>query len=123
QDLNRIQQVLFNLVGNAIKFTESGEINISCELRSEFLWFHISDTGIGIPSDKIERVFKGFEQVDNSNSKTHEGSGLGLAICLETVTLLGGKINLRSELGKGTIVSFYVPVSPPVDNTNQMPKL
>ncbi len=118
QDLNRIQQVLFNLVGNAIKFTESGEINISCELRSEFLWFHISDTGIGIPNDKIERVFKGFEQVDNSNSKTHEGSGLGLAICLETVTLLGGKINLRSELGKGTIVSFYVPVLTQDENTS-----
>jgi len=109
QDMQRIQQVLFNLIGNAVKFTEKGEITVSCEQQSDHLWVHVKDTGIGIPADKIERVFKGFEQVDNSDTRKHQGSGIGLAISREIVTALGGKIQLKSELGKGTHVSFSFP--------------
>jgi signal transduction histidine kinase len=111
QDKHRIQQVLFNLIGNAIKFTEKGEIVVNCEIRGDALWVHVKDTGIGIPKDKITRVFEGFEQIDNTNRRKNEGSGIGLAISRELITALGGEIKIESELGEGTIVSFFVPLA------------
>jgi len=111
-DEQKVLQVIYNLLGNAIKFTHEGSINIRCELKDDFLWVYIKDTGIGIPEDKIESVFNGFEQVDNSNSRKYEGTGIGLAISREIIHGLGGKIYLKSQLGLGTEACFSLPVSP-----------
>ncbi len=110
QEKYRIQQVLFNLIGNAIKFTKEGKITIKCSLQDGFLWTYIEDTGIGIPKNKQSRLFEGFEQVDSGDNRQHQGSGLGLAICKEICIMLGGEINLHSEFGKGTLLSFSFPM-------------
>lgn len=110
QDEQRVQQLLFNLIGNATKFTNEGEVTIKCELTNEYLKVQIKDTGIGIPADKLQRVFKGFEQVDGSNTRKHSGSGIGLAICKELINSLEGNIQLESELGKGTNITFSLPL-------------
>jgi signal transduction histidine kinase/uncharacterized protein HemY len=113
QDQQRLQQILFNLIGNAVKFTKQGSINIKSQLDNNQLSVTISDTGIGIPRDKIDRVFESFEQIDNSNSRSISGSGLGLAICHELITALGGKIVIHSQFEQqptGTQVSFYLPI-------------
>ena len=111
-DSGRLRQVLINLVGNAIKFTESGAVTI--EIRSEGrtaegdweLLISIADTGLGIPEDKIDCIFDRFTQVDTSATRKFEGSGLGLAICKEIVLLLGGEIGVDSMLDKGS--TFWV---------------
>lgn len=110
QDKHRIQQVLFNLIGNAIKFTDEGSISVHCEKHNEDFLIEIKDTGIGIPFDKVHRIFEGFEQVDNGNSRRNQGSGIGLAICREIVTALGGEISIQSKINKGSTVSFKLPL-------------
>jgi signal transduction histidine kinase len=110
QDKKRLQQVLFNIIGNAIKFTPAGCVNISVSVDNNFLFLKVKDTGLGIPENKIERIFEGFEQVNASNNRTVSGSGLGLAISKELALALGGDITIKSELGKGTLVSFYFPI-------------
>ncbi|KQC14047.1 MAG: hypothetical protein APR63_06320 [Desulfuromonas sp. SDB] len=107
----RIRQILFNLVGNAVKFTEKGYIwvNAECkEIKNNFANFLISvkDTGIGIPSDKKEKVFEHFSQADNSTTRKFQGSGLGLAISKKLVNMMGGEISLESTEGKGSTFSF-----------------
>ncbi len=118
----RIRQVVTNLVGNAIKFTESGEVVVTIEptdydASDEAEWnvgdsvtLHIcvSDTGIGISSEDQQRIFAPFTQVDSSMTRTYAGTGLGLAICRELVQLQGGKIWLESEVGKGTRFHFTI---------------
>ena len=114
-DENRLQQILHNLVGNAIKFTESGEIKISATERNGMIEVAVSDTGIGIPPDKFESIFQSFfqsfEQVDASISRKYGGTGLGLAITKQLVELHGGKIWVESEVGKGSTFTFSLPVS------------
>ena len=110
-DFERLRQVIVNLVGNAIKFTDEGEILLSLSLESQVdnqavLRFTVADTGVGIPQDKIARVFDAFEQADNSLTRRHTGTGLGLAISLRLVELLGGRIWVESELGKGSRFQF-----------------
>jgi PAS domain S-box-containing protein len=109
-DPNRLRQVLTNLLGNAIKFTESGEVVLRVERepsndRSVFLRFAISDTGIGIPEEKLGRVFENFTQVDPSTTRIYGGSGLGLSIAKYLVELMGGRIWVESKLGVGS--TFY----------------
>jgi CheY-like chemotaxis protein/HPt (histidine-containing phosphotransfer) domain-containing protein len=112
-DPGRLRQVIINLVGNAIKFTERGEIVVrtSVESRSDndvVLHFAVSDTGIGIPAEKHMAVFKPFEQADASTTRKYGGTGLGLAICGTLVKLMGGRIWLDSEPGKGSTFHFTV---------------
>ena len=109
----RIRQILVNLVGNAIKFTQKGHILI--ELKSEILPDHalrlrieVSDTGVGIPDDRVDAIFRAFEQADNSTTRRFGGSGLGLSIVSQLVDMMGGRIEVRSEPGKGSCFSFDI---------------
>ena len=109
----RLRQILVNLINNAIKFTESGEIVVTVEIRHQLnanceLQFEIKDTGIGIPANKIERVFKSFSQVDSSANRKYSGTGLGLAISKMLVKTMGGKIWVESEEGKGSTFYFTI---------------
>jgi len=110
-DENRLQQILHNLVGNAIKFTESGDVTVSAAVQSDRLVISVSDTGIGIPREKFRDIFKSFEQVDASISRDYGGTGLGLAITKQLVELHDGEIYVESELGKGSRFSFTLPLS------------
>jgi two-component system, sensor histidine kinase len=112
-DPDRLGQVLKNLLSNALKFTEAGTIHL--EVHSEKtpdqqnrLRFSVTDTGIGIPEDKLDEVFQSFIQLDPSYSKKFSGAGLGLAISKRLVALMGGEISAKSDVGKGTIFSFTV---------------
>ncbi|MEM8679943.1 MAG: response regulator [Planctomycetota bacterium] len=114
-DPGRIRQVVVNLVGNAIKFTEQGEIvlEIECLQQSEAtvrLRFAVIDTGIGIAEDKCAKVFEEFEQADASTTRKFGGTGLGLAICARLVELMGGQIWVESELGRGSKFQFELPL-------------
>jgi two-component system sensor histidine kinase ChiS len=108
-DENRIIQIFHNLIGNAIKFTETGEIKIYAESKVGATTIYISDTGIGIPKEKFEVIFQSFEQIDNSTSREYGGTGLGLGITKQLVELHGGKIWVDSTLGKGSTFYFTIP--------------
>ncbi|MEG4405858.1 ATP-binding protein [Microcoleus sp. MON2_D5] len=118
-DENRLQQILYNLIGNAIKFTESGRVEISAELvtgnaqspSNSQLAITVSDTGIGIPEDKLERIFESFEQADGSTAREYGGTGLGLTVAKQLVELHGGKIGVSSTVGVGSQFIFTLPVS------------
>jgi CheY-like chemotaxis protein len=110
-DPDRLRQVLLNLVGNAVKFTESGTISIHVRQEGEnasgvLLHFEVRDTGIGIPADKCKVIFESFRQVDGSTTRKYGGTGLGLTICSRLVELMGGEIWVESELGKGSRFQF-----------------
>ena len=111
-DSLRLRQVLVNLVSNALKFTEQGEIFLGVHLLKTKengqieLQFEIRDTGIGIPADKMEKLFKSFSQVDSSTSRKYGGTGLGLVICEKLIGLMGGKIDVKSKENEGTTFSF-----------------
>jgi PAS domain S-box-containing protein len=110
-DSSRFRQIIMNLVGNAIKYTHSGAVFIRASLLSDDphsakLMFSVSDTGIGIPRDKIESLFAPFVQADGSVTRKYGGTGLGLAICKQLVDLMGGEIGCQSEIGKGSTFWF-----------------
>lgn len=118
-DKHRLRQILLNLVGNAIKFTERGEILISVGLswrvgKSFMLQFLVKDTGIGIPKDRLDRLFKPFSQADSSTTRKYGGTGLGLAISMRLVESMKGKILVESEEGKGSEFRFTVQSSLPL---------
>jgi two-component system, sensor histidine kinase and response regulator len=115
-DASRMRQVLLNLVGNAIKFTEQGEVALRVEAevgrgpeREVWLHFSVRDTGIGIPRRKQETIFRAFEQEDTSTTRKHGGTGLGLTIAARLVALMGGRITLESEPGRGSTFAFTLP--------------
>jgi len=110
-DENRVQQILYNLIGNAIKFTESGEVRISAEEQDQFMAISIHDTGIGIPEDKLNIIFNSFEQGDGSTAREFGGTGLGLSISKQLVEIHGGTITVESEKGKGSTFTFTLPRS------------
>jgi two-component system, sensor histidine kinase ChiS len=110
-DENRLQQVLYNLIGNAIKFTEMGAIEISANLQNSQIEIAIADTGIGISSDKLDRIFESFEQADGSTARIYGGTGLGLTVTKQLVELHGGAIAVSSVVGKGSRFSFTIPVA------------
>jgi two-component system sensor histidine kinase ChiS len=120
-DESRLQQILYNLVGNAIKFTESGVVEISAQVIQEkgksqpqsspYLAITVSDTGIGIPENKFEQIFESFEQADGSIIRKYGGTGLGLAITKQLVELHGGTIAVQSTVGKSSQFTFTLPVA------------
>ena len=114
-DPTRLRQVLLNLLGNAIKFTQSGEVSLRVALDPESsiltaLRFTVSDTGIGIPGEKLDQVFERFTQADSSTTRRFGGSGLGLTISKRLVELMGGRIWVESEAGEGSVFAFTVPL-------------
>jgi two-component system sensor histidine kinase ChiS len=110
-DENRVQQILYNLVGNAIKFTKSGTVEVSADVVDDKLEITVADTGIGIPADKLDRIFESFEQAEGSIAREYGGAGLGLAITKQLVQLHGGNIRVESEIGVGSRFTFTLPLS------------
>jgi len=109
-DSGRITQCLMNLAGNAIKFTREGKVEIGVAHAGNELVYRVSDTGIGIPKDELENVFKEFRQVDATVTREYGGTGLGLSITKKFVEMHGGRIWVESEIGKGSTFSFAVPL-------------
>lgn len=110
-DEHRMQQILYNLMGNAIKFTPKGFIRIHAEIESGFLMLFITDTGIGIPSHKMDLIFDAFEQVDGSTSRQYGGTGLGLSVTKQLVELHKGTLGVKSSIGEGSCFYFSVPLA------------
>ncbi len=108
-DARRLQQILFNLVGNAVKFTSEGEVRIHArKLEGNIVEFRVTDTGIGIAPTDLDSIFETFTQVDSSYSRRYQGTGLGLAICKRLVRMLGGTIRAESRVGRGSDFRFTV---------------
>ncbi len=117
-DAVRVAQVLTNLVGNAMKFTDTGEVVLHVDRRGRrpdgavVVRFRVRDTGIGIDPDQLDSLFESFTQVDTSRTRRYEGAGLGLAICRELVTLMGGDLHAESTPGSGSTFAFTLPLVP-----------
>jgi len=109
-DNKRVDQILLNLLGNAIKFTKKGSILVECLLRDSEVLVRITDTGTGIREKDMDFLFKPFRQIDTNTNRQHEGTGLRLSICKRLVDLLGGQISAKSEWGKGSVFSFTLPI-------------
>jgi len=112
-DKLRLNQVLYNLVGNAIKFTEQGRVTLDIELVTEtqkscILEFSVKDTGIGIPKEKQEKIFNSFAQANSNTTRKYGGTGLGLAICKQLLAIMGSNLKLVSNLGQGSTFSFQL---------------
>ncbi len=126
-DPMRVRQIIINLLGNAVKFTEFGEVSLSVEKgsahdgRTEVL-FTVSDTGIGIPEEKIDAVFQVFTQLDSAASRRLEGSGLGLTIVNRLLEVIGGKLTVQSELLKGSTFRATVPFAIPNASSESVPR-
>ncbi|MBO9395359.1 PAS domain-containing protein [Shimia sp. R9_2] len=127
-DAKRLRQILLNVVGNANKFTLSGRVRVSLQRRAhtqdDSFEIHVSDTGVGIAEDKLDRVFEAFKQVDNSATRTFDGSGLGLAITKGLIDVMEGQISVSSVLGEGTTFTIVLPLCTtgcghaPINNLN-----
>lgn len=111
-DILRFRQILMNLIGNAIKFTNSGEVILDVKvINNNHIKFVISDTGIGIKDEDIKLLFKPFQQIDMSSTRKHEGTGLGLYLSKKLLDLLHGTISVKSKLGEGSEFSFILPIN------------
>lgn len=111
-DEMRLRQILINLVGNALKFTEKGHVTIRTEQRGDQMVFHIEDSGCGIPKDKLGTIFEKFDQVDPSGTREKGGTGLGLSISKHLVDQQGGELTVTSEVGVGSTFTFTLPMPP-----------
>ncbi len=119
-DENRLQQILFNLIGNAIKFTHEGYICIRAKTANDNLMhIHIEDSGIGIAEDKLDVIFRAFEQADGSTAREYGGTGLGLSVTQQLVELHGGSIDVSSEEHQGTCFHFTLPLSDDMRESQQ----
>ena len=110
-DILRVQQILLNLVNNAIKFTEFGTVSIKCFSVGNYVKIQITDSGMGIESEKIEQLFKPFMQIDTGLTRKHEGTGLGLSICKKLTEMLNGKIEVESKFGSGSTFTVSFPLN------------
>ncbi|MCB9643870.1 MAG: response regulator [Myxococcales bacterium] len=110
-DENRVQQILHNLIGNAIKFTDEGRITVSAKRAGEMWEITIEDTGIGIPEEAFERIFRSFEQLEASSDRRFGGTGIGLSVTRQLVELHGGEVRVSSMLGEGSRFTFTLPYS------------
>jgi signal transduction histidine kinase len=117
-DAVKLIQILTNLVGNALKYTREGRVEFSCALKSNELYFKIEDTGIGIPKHLHHKIFDRFWQVDSTVTREFGGTGLGLSISKAYLELMGGRIWLDSEPGKGSVFHFTVPYEPAVKSSS-----
>jgi len=108
-DKRRVEQVLLNILSNAVKFTEKGNVRMKCRVREGEVLLRVADTGIGIKEKDIDTLFKPFQQIDTYIDRKYEGTGLGLSISQKIVEMLGGKIWVESEWGKGSVFSFTLP--------------
>ncbi|CAM02764.1 GAF sensor hybrid histidine kinase [Saccharopolyspora erythraea NRRL 2338] len=134
-DRNRLEQILRNMLSNAVKFTDKGKVELRIRpapatevtvpaLRSAArrVAFAVRDTGIGIPSDKLSRIFEAFQQLDGTTSRKYGGTGLGLSISRELTTLLGGELQVRSDVGVGSTFTLYLPVETEVVGGELVPE-
>ncbi|MCK5368408.1 MAG: hypothetical protein KAQ62_07635, partial [Cyclobacteriaceae bacterium] len=110
-DENRLQQILYNLVGNAIKFTERGKITVTAAKQDKFIEIEVRDEGVGIPEDKLEKIFDSYEQVEAEVNREYIGTGLGLTIAKKLVELHNGIIRVESKIGEGSSFRFTIPIS------------
>jgi PAS domain S-box-containing protein len=110
-DEDRVQQILFNVVGNAVKFTPAGTVEVSAQARDAWLEVVVADTGIGIAPERFEKIFESFSQGDGSAAREQGGTGLGLAITRQLLELHGGTIKVESEVGVGSRFAFTLPLS------------
>lgn len=108
-DEDKLVQVLMNLLGNAVKFTNEGQVRVTAEADNTRIWISVSDTGIGIPKEAHQRIFESFEQVDGSSVRAYSGTGLGLAITKNLIELHGGRITVDSEPDRGSTFRFDMP--------------
>lgn len=126
-DEQRLRQIMFNLLSNAVKFTEEGGVKLRACMEEDsdgrdMLKVAVHDTGIGIPADEVENIFKPFHQVDGAMTRKYAGTGLGLSICENFVKAMGGKISVESELGVGSEFTIIVPVQVPEQPAETAPK-
>jgi PAS domain S-box-containing protein len=112
-DRRRVEQILINLVNNAIKFTDHGEVHLEALMQPGRLLVRVSDTGIGIRAEDLDKLFRPFQQLDTGLARQHEGTGLGLAICRRLVKILGGEITVESVWQKGTTFTLTLPAEDP----------
>lgn len=108
-DQTKVKQVLVNFVGNALKFTEKGTIEIGANVTGQSVRLFVKDTGIGIPEQYHARIFERFRQVEGSYTRKYGGNGLGLAISKSLIEMLGGTIEMQSQEGKGSLFYFTLP--------------
>jgi signal transduction histidine kinase len=120
-DRRKLRQILDNLIGNAVKFTEQGTVTVAARAAEEelhasrdqvYLEFSVSDTGVGMPSDTLGNIFDKFYQIDSSETRSYGGVGMGLYIAKRFADLLGGQIAVESALGKGSTFSLRIPCKP-----------
>ena len=109
-DRRRFEQILINLLNNAVKFSEEGQVRVECTVSGGELVTRVTDTGIGIRPEDLGKLFRPFQQVDTGLTRNHEGSGLGLSICERLVGMMGGSISVESEWGKGSTFTFRLPL-------------
>lgn len=112
-DRRRVEQVLINLLANAVKFTDQGRVGLVVRATPRGVAFAVSDTGIGIPPSARDQLFEPFRQIDSGLARAHEGTGLGLAICKRLVERMGGCIDFESALGVGSTFRVELPLTPP----------
>ena len=120
-DPDRLKQILINLIGNALKFTEAGGVDFGYKLENDRLKFYVSDTGIGMSEDDLKLVFERFKRTEQAHKK-YEGTGLGLAITKGLLDLLGGDISVHSEVGRGSVFTFTIPYEPAKPEQAKSPK-
>jgi signal transduction histidine kinase len=112
-DARRVEQVLLNLLNNAIKFTDKGTVTLRVERALGAIRISVADTGIGIKPEDLTQLFQPFRQIDTGLARQHEGTGLGLAICRRLAGLLGGDVHAESEPGEGSVFTLTLPVMGP----------
>ncbi len=122
----RLKQILLNLTGNAVKFTEQGgvSVHVSCQKReADRVWlkFAVADTGVGIPTEKIEQLFEAFTQVDGSTTRKYGGTGLGLTITRQLARLMAGEVQVTSQVGKGSVFTVILPFEVQTDQEEEAP--
>lgn len=111
-DRRRLEQVILNLLNNAVKFTERGSVSVSVRAEGDGYLLSVADTGIGIRPEEIPRLFRPFHQIDTGLSRQHEGTGLGLSICKKLITMMGGAIGVESRWGEGSTFTIRFPRQP-----------
>jgi two-component system cell cycle sensor histidine kinase PleC len=108
-DERLLKQILINLLTNAIKFTEAGEVTVSAGFEGKDVYIEVTDTGVGIPPEDQERVLLPFVQIADAMTRNHEGSGLGLPLSKSLIELHGGRLQLESAVGEGTVIRVFLP--------------